>query len=230
MTEERGRRVLDAAGELLLAHGYRKVTVADVAERAAVGKGTVYLHWPSKAELFASVLVREGVDLGREFVTSLRRDPREVLLHRSMRSSFLLVMRRPLAKALYTGDTALLGALVSDTKTGLAMRRGQAGYDARHLALMHHHGLLADDPADDPELGYRLDATVWGFFALDAITDVPLDLDGRADALATTVRRAFEPADLPGPDALAVAATEIADLYDARLSVLSGVLPDPEEP
>lgn len=230
MTDERGRRVLDAAGELLLAHGYRKVTVADVAERAAVGKGTVYLHWPSKAELFASVLVREGVDLGREYVAGLRRDPGEALLHRSMRSSFLLVMRRPLAKALYTGDTARLGALITDTKTGLAMTRGQAGYDARHLALMHRHGLLADDPADDPQLGYRLDATVWGFFTLDEIADVPLDLEGRADALATTVRRAFEPADLPGPDALAVAAAELADLYDTRLSALSGLLPDPEEP
>ncbi|MDL5159204.1 TetR/AcrR family transcriptional regulator [Actinomycetospora termitidis] len=225
MTEERGRRVLDAAGELLLAHGYRKVTISDVAERAAVGKGTVYLHWPSKAELFATVLVREGVELGRAFVASLRRDPGEVLLHRTMRSSFLIVMARPLARALYTADTALLGSLITDTKTGTALTRGNAGYHPRHLGLMHRHGLIADDPATDPELSYRLTATAWGFFALDALVEAPLDLTGRADALATTMRRAFEPARLPDHDALVVAAAEIADLYDAQLTELGASLP-----
>ena len=33
MTDERGNRVLDAAGDLLVTFGYRKVTVADVAAR-----------------------------------------------------------------------------------------------------------------------------------------------------------------------------------------------------
>ncbi len=64
MSDERGNRVLDAAGELLVAHGYRKVTSPTSRTRAGVGKGTVYLHWPSKLELFGAVLVREGVAVG----------------------------------------------------------------------------------------------------------------------------------------------------------------------
>ena len=63
-------QMLDAAGELLLAHGYRRVTVEDVARRAGVGKGTVYLHFASKLELFAGVLVRESVDVTAELLAA----------------------------------------------------------------------------------------------------------------------------------------------------------------
>ena len=93
----RETRILDAAGDLLLAFGYRKVTVDDVARRADVGKGTIYLHWSSKLELFATVLMREAAALTEAQLVRLRADPAEVQLHRTMRSLFLLVMRRPLA-------------------------------------------------------------------------------------------------------------------------------------
>jgi AcrR family transcriptional regulator len=43
-TSDRADRILDAAGDLLLRLGYRKVTIEDVAQRAGIGKGTVYLH------------------------------------------------------------------------------------------------------------------------------------------------------------------------------------------
>jgi AcrR family transcriptional regulator len=56
----RESRILDAASELLLVFGYRRVTIDDVARRAGVGKGTVYLHWASKLELFATVLIRDA--------------------------------------------------------------------------------------------------------------------------------------------------------------------------
>jgi AcrR family transcriptional regulator len=169
VSDERGNRVLDAAGELLVTFGYRKVTVADVADRAGVGKGTVYLHWSSKLELFGAVLVREGVAVGREHVAALRADPGHVLLHRTLAESFLTIMRRPLARALYTGDAGLLGALASDTKIGQQVVGGSAAYRPHHLGLLYRHGLLADDPATDPTLYYRLGATTLGFFLGDEL-------------------------------------------------------------
>src|SRR5699024_2081534 len=47
-TAERADRILEAAGLLLVSWGHRKVTIEDVARRAGVGKGTVYLHFPTK--------------------------------------------------------------------------------------------------------------------------------------------------------------------------------------
>jgi AcrR family transcriptional regulator len=43
--------ILDAAERLLAYYGYRKTTMDDLAREAGIGKGTVYLHFPSKEEV-----------------------------------------------------------------------------------------------------------------------------------------------------------------------------------
>lgn len=50
--------IAHAALELVALHGYRALTVADVAARAGVATGSVYRHFPSKGELFAEVFRR----------------------------------------------------------------------------------------------------------------------------------------------------------------------------
>ncbi|HEY3710665.1 MAG TPA: helix-turn-helix domain-containing protein, partial [Amycolatopsis sp.] len=60
---ERADRILDAASELLVRWGSRKVTIDDVARRAGIGKGTVYLHWRTKDALFETLLTRAAADL-----------------------------------------------------------------------------------------------------------------------------------------------------------------------
>ena len=49
------RRIVDGARELIAHGGYAEAQVSAVAERAGVATGTVYRHFPSKAELFAEV-------------------------------------------------------------------------------------------------------------------------------------------------------------------------------
>jgi AcrR family transcriptional regulator len=51
-------RIVRAAHELIARGGYREAQVAAVAGRAGVATGTVYRHFPSKAELFAEVFRR----------------------------------------------------------------------------------------------------------------------------------------------------------------------------
>jgi AcrR family transcriptional regulator len=46
--------ILDAVDVLLARYGYRKMTMEDVASEAGIGKGTIYLHFPSKEELVLS--------------------------------------------------------------------------------------------------------------------------------------------------------------------------------
>jgi AcrR family transcriptional regulator len=49
------RRIVRAARELIAGGGYGEAQVAAVAARAKVATGTVYRHFPSKADLFAEV-------------------------------------------------------------------------------------------------------------------------------------------------------------------------------
>jgi AcrR family transcriptional regulator len=61
-TEARRRavreRIVAAARELIAHGGYAEAQVAAVADRAGVATGTVYRHFPSKADLFAEVFRR----------------------------------------------------------------------------------------------------------------------------------------------------------------------------
>lgn len=52
------KRIVDAAVTQLAEGGYASATVQVVAARAGVATGTVYRHFPSKAELFAEVFRR----------------------------------------------------------------------------------------------------------------------------------------------------------------------------
>ena len=48
-------RTIAAALEIMAEHGYAGCTVAAVADRAGIATGSVYRHFPTKAELFAEV-------------------------------------------------------------------------------------------------------------------------------------------------------------------------------
>ncbi len=50
--------ILDAVDLLLERYGYGKMAIADVAREAGIGKGTVYLFFPSKEELVLSAIDR----------------------------------------------------------------------------------------------------------------------------------------------------------------------------
>jgi AcrR family transcriptional regulator len=224
--DEKAARILDAAEALLVRFGYRRTTVDDVARAAGVGKGTVYLYWPSKMELVATVLTRQSAEMLAEQLAVVRADPAEVRLHRSMRRTFLQIMGRPLAKAFATYDYSVLGEVLTESRSGAQFVTGKLDTTVRYLAVLHEHGLLADDPAADPALPYRLSAPVTGAFLLEGVPGMgDLDLDAKADALATTLRRAFEPAAEPTPQALQSAARELIDLYEQWAAELARALP-----
>lgn len=58
--EFRTTEILDAARRVFAHSGFNQVTVDEIAEEAGVAKGTVYLYFPSKQELFREAL-RKGL-------------------------------------------------------------------------------------------------------------------------------------------------------------------------
>lgn len=59
--EAKRRAIVDAAAELFAARPYHEVRLDDVAEAARVGKGTLYVYFKSKEDLYES-LILEGFD------------------------------------------------------------------------------------------------------------------------------------------------------------------------
>jgi len=57
-TKEVREAILDAADTLLARNGYKKMTIDDLAAMVGIGKGSVYLHFPSKEEVVLSHIDR----------------------------------------------------------------------------------------------------------------------------------------------------------------------------
>ena len=65
--QERPDEILDAALSELVANGYGATRIEQVARRAGVAKGTVYLYFPSKEALFKAVVRRSIAGRFRSF-------------------------------------------------------------------------------------------------------------------------------------------------------------------
>lgn len=67
---ERRRSILMAARDLFYEKGYQTTTVEEIAKAADVSKGTVYLYFASKDELYVSVVL-EGFQIVDDIMTEI---------------------------------------------------------------------------------------------------------------------------------------------------------------
>jgi AcrR family transcriptional regulator len=81
--EEKRQKILQAASELFTSRPFHKVLLSDVATAAAVGKGTVYIYFKNKEELYLAVLYQAFERLVDQLRKSLESDracsPQEAL-------------------------------------------------------------------------------------------------------------------------------------------------------
>lgn len=98
--------LLQAAAEVFAAAGV-DAPVRDIAEKAGVGVGTLYRHFPQRAELIAAVCRRE-IDACADAAPALAaaNPPFEALARWVQRYAGFLATKRGLAKALHSGDPA----------------------------------------------------------------------------------------------------------------------------
>jgi AcrR family transcriptional regulator len=228
--QERVERILNVAADLLLRWGYKRVTVDDIATRAEIGKGTMYLHWKTKDTLFQTLLLREAVAIWRELLDRMYSDPAEARLSRLMRAVMLITMQRPLARALFIGDVELLGKFAG-RGVDRALRSQQMITSEEFVVMLRANGLLREDQALAEQM-YALQATITGFLLIEPFLadDDRLSVDHKAAVLARTIELAFEPVALPAPAAMQAMAGQLATWmeqvcreYEHQMDVLSGL-------
>lgn len=61
--ELRRSNILKAARKLFFERGFKAVTVDDIAEKAGVSKGSIYLCFESKEEIYAQILISDNIIL-----------------------------------------------------------------------------------------------------------------------------------------------------------------------
>ena len=190
--QERANRILDAASELILRWGYDKTTIDDISRKAGVAKGTIYLHWKTREELFEALIKRERCEVAEDTKRRISADPAGSTLRGILKHSVLATMKRPLIKALFLRDADVLGKLAHGELSSVAYAERLAGFKT-YLELLREHGLVRTD------LSLQAQVHIWsaifaGFFLAAPLMPAEFQLPDEelADLMAETVHRTLE--------------------------------------
>src|SRR5215471_19390831 len=140
--QQREERILDAAAAMLVRWGYRKTTIDDVAREAGVGKGTIYLHWKDKNELFRAAILRVNQQVSEDMMQRVAADPEGGLPHRQWAHGMLAALANPLMSAIIKGQTHIFQGLISTFDPGV--RSLLVGYAETYVDQLQRAGLIRD--------------------------------------------------------------------------------------
>jgi AcrR family transcriptional regulator len=148
--------VLDAAREAILAVGWSRTTLTDVARRAGVSRMTIYRRWPEMRALLADLMTREWTAAVEPALGTRAQDPLERIVDgvvtavRALRDNELLARITDVDPELllpYLLDRRgrsqqlvldLLTTEIRQAQRAGAVRRGNAGLLARSIVLAAH--------------------------------------------------------------------------------------------
>ncbi len=179
----REERILDAATTLLVRWGYRKTTIDDVAHEAGVGKGTIYLHWKDKNDLFRAAIWRERQRYSEELQRRIAADPEGGLLHRITVHGLLAALSNPLMAAIIRGKSDIFNGFLGASDTGFLNQL--VGDSDAYFDQLQHAGLIRTD----------IPASIITYL-LTALEHMP-SMEQLTEVLSDLVRRWLEPEQLP---------------------------------
>lgn len=160
--QEKANRILDAAAELILRWGYDKTTVDDIARQAGVAKGTIYLYWKTREELFLALIKRERLAFARDFQQRIMADEEGATLRGIIRNTALATMSRPLLKALLMGDRDVLGKLTMRELENAAYHERVEGFKV-YLEALRERDMVRSDLSLREQV-HAVSAIITGFF------------------------------------------------------------------
>jgi AcrR family transcriptional regulator len=191
--QERADRILDAAAELILRWGYKKTTIDDIAKQAGVAKGTIYLHWKMREDLFLALMTREDLKLAEDMKQRIASDPEGATLRGFVKQTTIALMKNPLMKALFLNDIDMLGEFASREYSSATYPERIENYKT-FLTFLRSHGLVSTD-IGIREQTYILSAIWMGFLLVDPWMpeEFKFSDEEMVEMLADTVQRALEP-------------------------------------
>lgn len=176
------RAILDAAYELLLAVGMRRLNMADIARRAGVSRATLYRRWPNVQAVLGALTTREFAALTGDGFVAQGGTSRAALVESVV--AFVAAARdHPLLRKIIDVDPEfLLPYLLHRRGTSTA-----AQLQLLEAALGHHDGTIrAGEPA---ALARTIWLTAWPF-----VLTAPVLADERVglDVLDAQLRELLE--------------------------------------
>jgi TetR/AcrR family transcriptional repressor of uid operon len=180
-TDPTSERILDAALELCAASGVRNLTMDEVADRAGVGRMTVYRRFGSRERLEETLAVREARRCLAELDSTV--DPGAPVpdqIAQGLLTSLRLIREHPLLERMARLEpAAALAALTSEGSAVFAMGRA---FVAARIRADQAAGTI--DPELDPEHAAEILVRLSFSFLLIPDSALPLEDDERMGEIA----------------------------------------------
>ena len=191
--QERAQRILDAAAELIQRWGYNKTTIDDIARQARVAKGTIYLHWKTREDLFEALIMREELVVAEDIQRRIANDPEGTTLHGLMKHSMLATVKNPFMKAVLLRDTDVLGELIHKENATRAYEERIASFK-RFFEFLRGHDLVRNDIGMREQI-YILNAVSMGVLLADPWLpdEFKVSDEEAVELMAETIKRTLEP-------------------------------------
>ncbi|MFK4088077.1 TetR/AcrR family transcriptional regulator [Kribbella sp. NPDC020789] len=218
-------RILAAARELVLKRGVKGLTVAEIADRAHVAKGTIYLHWDTREDLLVGLFGRDFLAALDAMTERLLADPDAARPSRLLPALVQSTVEHPFIRALQSEDADMLGALLQHPRSaGLLENLGPAALVRVTLPVWRRHHLVRTDWTFEDQ-AYALQALLLGFLTTAAgsriLPAISIDDPGGVVAAATTALLGPEE---PGPgDVQATTDTALAEVRAKRQALLDSL-------
>jgi AcrR family transcriptional regulator len=192
--------------------------VDDIARAASVAKGTIYLHWKNRDQLFVALLRRERVNLLTEVRASMSAQAHSATLRALLARLALVYQRRPLLTALLVRDIAVIGKLARQGPVPAGMR----GEFADYLRTLRDERLIRTDQTLTQQVNL-VGANFFGFLAAPGILPAGYELsdEDTAELLAETVCRTIQ----HGVESISDSGSRLAE---ATMRFLDGAVADAE--
>ncbi len=202
--ELRKQRIIDAASSFFVQYRYDKTTVSDIARRAGVSKGAIYLHFDSKDALLEALFLRETQRYTQKWAELLEADPDGGRIGPMYKNILITLMDSPFMSAIFSQDNRVFGTYLRKPDNIFQKMRSAQTEQPRYRFVM----MMQEAGAIRPELDPAVVAHIMTMlsYSLIVIGDIleprfipPLEdvFDGIADMLD----RALTPKDGGNPEA-----------------------------
>jgi AcrR family transcriptional regulator len=173
--KERERAIFDVTAELLLRHGYNKLTMSDVADAVGLNRRLIYLLFPSRDALVEALLLRELHTYMEMWNHYLDSDPLGGSVASVYRSLLVVLKQLPLMTAMYTRDEQTFGKYLKRPGSFFASWPPDPGPTRDFLQAMQEIGAVRQD-INTRAIAFILDALTPSILAaLSSRTKAPLD-------------------------------------------------------
>jgi AcrR family transcriptional regulator len=192
---ERQQQILDAAAAVIIRLGYDKAAMSDIAEEAGASRGTVYLYFKGKEELFEALLYREYMLYSQTWLEQMEADPRGGTIGGFYRATFHSVNRHPLIAAMLRCDRRVIGNYLR--KRGNLFTQMLSGVNTlAYFQALQTAGAIRQD-IDAAVINHIVEILSYGQLTIGDFKppdQFPPD-DAVMEALADMMNRALMPAD-----------------------------------